>query len=139
MVFGKRKKVKEEKMNNEEVQEVPDLVVDNPNVPDIEQKVETKPVEPKQEYVGMPGFVPENQPAPQPAPQPVPAQTAPVPVAQPSPVTVAQPAQNAPAPTPPKPTEQFQVVGAELVGEGVYRYILLTNKKIGEVGEVYDY
>lgn len=110
MVFGKKKKVEEQKKPVE-----PDLVVPQGEVPDIEQNVETTNVQPQQQYVGMPGFVPENKTAQQPV--------------------IQQPVQKPMI----KQKEQFQIIAAELVGEGVYRYVLLTNKALGEVGEVYDY
>lgn len=122
MVFGKAKAIKKEK--TEEVEEQPDLVEDNPSVEEVKEEVNAPESSPQQNYVGMPGFVPYHQ---------VPAQT---------PATPAVPVAPKPpvAPTPqPEVVNQYQVVGTELVGEGVYRYVLLTNKKLGEIGEVYEF
>lgn len=93
---------------------------------------EVRPVTPEKadlviqqpETIGMQGF---TQDAPAPAPEP-----APIPVPTPMSVPI-----KGPEPTP-KVKEQYQVIAAELLSEGTYRYVIVTNKNIGEVGGVYD-
>ena len=75
---------------------------------------------------GMPGFVEDPVPAKAPAKSKAKPKVAPLEVAPvaPEPVVEAK--------------EQYQVAGAELLENGLYRYIVITNKKLGEVGGVYD-
>ncbi len=119
-MFGKQIKTPETK-----VSEVPDLVIQRPNT------------------VGMPGFtedpitaeetVKASQPAPV-APEPAPV-AKPAPVApKPAPVVKQEPLPPAPAPM----KEQYQVVSIELLQDGLFRYVIITNKNLGEVGGVYE-
>lgn len=118
-MFGKKqvKKVEEKPVAVPTTSETPDLIVQKPNM-------------------GMPGFHSDE------APQTMPAHTetgipgfgsigAPVAEKQ---ATVAAPT---PAPVP-EVKEQYQIIAAEVVGEGLIRYTIVTNKNLGEVGGVYD-
>lgn len=114
MAFGKKKVA--EKEPAEPVEQKPDLVVDNPEVPDVQEEVSTDKVQPAPGYVGVPGFTPDK------------------------PATSAAPVAPAAKPVPePQVKEQYQIISAELVGEGLYRYTVVCNKSIGEVGEIYDF
>ena len=130
-MFGKNKTTKkgeEKPVGALAIQETPDLVVPNPSP----------------QSIGMPGFTADSEPVQSPDTQvtqavaPNPLQVAPqAPV--PAPVAPVAPA-PAPAPVVPAPAvkEQYQVVAAELLPEGLYRYVIVTNKNLGEVGGVYD-
>lgn len=112
-MFG-NKKVQKKKV---EEPESPDLVVGMPGFTSAQDKTEA----------GIPGFGSIGSPLPQ------------TPVAQEQ-TTVAK-AVAAPVPefpVPEEPTCQYQVLGAELVQDGLYRYTIVTNKNIGEVGGVYE-
>ena len=121
-MFGNQnKKVKPLPM----AEDTPDLVVAAIGSPDVKQ------------HVGMPGFTEDAVQAPEivakPTPVPVaklePLPPAPEPVAKPTPVPVAKP-------EPVK--EQYQIMGAEVLQDGLFRYVIITNKNIGEVGGVYE-
>lgn len=116
-MFGKKKK---ETPKAEPAPEVPDLVVN------------TEPVQPQ--HVGMPGFVPDApQPVQQPAATPVPVAPAAAPAPQAPPLAPAV----APAPAP-AVKEWYQVQAAEQLSDGMYRYVLISSRPIGEVGGIYD-
>jgi len=122
-MFGKNKTTKkgeEKPVGALAIQETPDLVVPNPSP----------------QSIGMPGFTADSEPVQSPDTQVTQA-------VAPNPLQVAPqapaPAPVAPAPAPaPAIKEQYQIVAAELLPEGLYRYVVVTNKNLGEVGGVYD-
>ena len=125
-MFGTRKTAKKVEAKPEAVPTTPDLIVQKPNT------------------VGMPGFTEDPvAPAPAPvaeAPAPISNPLA-VPVAEPTPVVAPAPAPVAPAPVAEAPApvkDQYQIVSAEMIPEGMYRYVIVTNKVLGDVGGVYD-
>jgi len=125
-MFGNKKSIKKVAAKKAAEAETPDLVVP------IEQEV------PKN--MGMPGFTadPEPEKVVSPTPEPV-AQPTEAPAVSPL-ATAPAPAPVAPAPAPaPEPVveEEYQVVAAELMSEGLYRYVIITNKNLGEIGGVY--
>ena len=121
MVFGKKKK----ETKKEATPETPDLVVPVQPQPVVQQPVA------QPQHMGMPGFVPDQ-------PQPVVQQ----PVPQPQPVVYQQPIAPIVQPTTPPPALQprdwFKVQAAEEIGDGLYRYVLVTNKNLGEIGGTYE-
>jgi len=112
-MFGKQKV-------NKDVAESPLAIPTAPETPDLV-------VERPAANMGMPGFV-EDPVAPEPAP--VAAPVAPV-------VAPVAPAPVAPAPVAPVVKDEYQIVGAEMLPEGLFRYVIVTNKHLGEVGGVY--
>jgi len=131
-MFGKKAK-KEEPVVTPSYEQ-PDLVVQQP------------------QHIGMPGFVEDAPvaPAPKPAPKPAPVApepalaiatpVAPEPKPAPKPAPVApEPALAIPEPAPEVSVERdwYTVFAAELIKEGVYRYVITTNKPLGEVGGTY--
>jgi len=98
--------------------------------------------------MGMPGFTEDvQQPVSQsPNPLALPSQEPVAPevsvvnraqVAQVAPAPVAPVAQEPVAPAPVE-KEWYTVQAAELIGEGLYRYILTTNKVLGDIGGTYE-
>ena len=116
--------------NNKEENKAPGALSIQDNTPDLEVP----------RNMGMPGFV-EDKPAPAAAPAPKPV-SAPVAAPIPAPAAIAPapavaPAALAKAVEDPKPQEQYQVVGAEMLPDGLYKYVIVTNKALGEVGGIY--
>ena len=108
-MFGKKSTKKVEEV----VPETADLVVEQPKT------------------IGMPGFTEDVATAPVPAPVVAPV-SVPAPIVAPEPVVAPAPVVASVA------KEQYQIIGAELLPEGLYKYIIVTNKNLGEVGGVYD-
>jgi len=110
-MFGPKKSKKEEvkPATIAAALETPDLVIPNPN----QESPQT---------VGMPGFTADPEPAK-------------APVQSPDSQAINAEAIKTPASAPKK---QYQIVAAEIMPDGLYRYVIVTNKNLGEVGGVYE-
>jgi len=110
--------------------ETPDLVVENPNMGMPGFTSDKSPqIMPVKTETGIPGFGSIAAPAPVVKEQVV--------VAAPAPVVKEQVVVAAPAPVS-EIEEQYQIIAAELLPEGLFRYVIITNKNLGEVGGIYE-
>ncbi len=115
-MFGRKSKNKKEKAVTQVETETPDLEIPKEPEVKVEPKEEVK-VEPKEEVIEEPKEMPTEE------------------ALEKEKAELEKKIKKLKESEPETPTNYVRIVGGELLKDGVYRYTLITNYSLGEIGE----